>query len=242
MAQDDQYLSLLDSLARFYNSQITAHIGYTATVTVGVFAVVLTLLSEIIQLRHQLSNLLHNWIPSVTSFWVVVFLVALDLVILGLYLLAPLRPISVKYLLGRTQYYIALSQIVFEHMGLKSKFTRREDDPFLKALDTRAQDAPNGIEDAIIRLFEARLFISRCHRKNKRSEGEDPEKLKFFGISKSEISLIAPYRDHYRSAILPILGFSMRDLVFLGYKQKIDQLTNDNNPILQQRGRLLAEA
>jgi ribosomal protein L40E len=240
MTLDDQYLSLLDSLARFYNSQITAHVGYSATVTVGILAVVLTLSSGVIQLRHQLSNLLRNWIPCLTSFWIVVFLVTVDLVFLGLYFLAPLRPVSLKYLVGRTQYYIALSQLVFEHMGLESKFRDRKNDPLLKVLRTRAQNAPDGIGGAVIRLFEARLFVSRCHRKNKQFEGGDPKNLRVFGVSDSEIGLIAEYKDYYTSKILPSLGFSMCDLVFLGYKAKINELTDPkNNALTQERGRLL---
>jgi hypothetical protein len=37
MTLDDQYLRRLDSLARYYNSQITAHVGYMISVIWNTF-------------------------------------------------------------------------------------------------------------------------------------------------------------------------------------------------------------
>jgi hypothetical protein len=233
--ENDAYLRLLDSLARFYNSEITAHVGYAATVTVSVLAALLAFSSLVIQLRYGLSNLLRNWVPWITSFWVVVLVVFVVAFFLTVFSLAPLQYLSLRYLFGRTQYYVALSQIVFEHMGLESRLMSREQDLFLKTLQAKAVGTPHGIEGGVISLFEARLFVSRCFRKKKESEGRNVEYLKAFGVLDTEIDVTVQYKDYFSAKILPVRGFSMCDLVFLGYKARIDRYTNASDP----RGKLL---
>jgi len=44
----DQYFGMLDSLARFYNSQVTAHVGYTLSFSALLGAAILTLLSSVV--------------------------------------------------------------------------------------------------------------------------------------------------------------------------------------------------
>jgi hypothetical protein len=102
MTFDDFYLRQLDSLASFYNSQITAHVGYEITVTVGLLAILLTFLS----------------IGKDTPYWIPV--IVFDIVCLLLYFRLPRPSFVLRHLLGTTQYYQEMSHIVFEHMGLTS--------------------------------------------------------------------------------------------------------------------------
>jgi hypothetical protein len=158
MTPDDQYLKRLDSLARFYNSQITAHVGYQISVTVGLLATLLTFSSIGVQL-----------LDKHTPYWIVV--IVFDGVCLFLYFSLPRPSFVFRYLLGTTQYYQEMSYIVFEHMGLRS----RNGDGDFKTLKDRAlrrkredksgktcEGMEGGIEKAVMSLLEARLFVSKC--------------------------------------------------------------------------------
>ena len=145
--EDSDYIRKLDSLARFYNSQITSHVGYLLTSAAGYFA--------IFSLATQA-----NWIPEAWS-------LALFVVVGVLYfaLPAPFPPFPM-YLLARVQYYNALSQVVWDHMGSSSP-----DPTYFERLKQRALQVPRnggiGIQQAVGTLFEAHLYLSYHPEKRK---------------------------------------------------------------------------
>jgi hypothetical protein len=153
-SQEKEYVRLLDSLARFYNSQITVHVGYQLTVTATVVGTVVGIVLALVTSIDLSSE--SNIIERVLTF-------ALLVVGIYVYLQCNCRYLF-KYLLGRTQYYIALSQAVWEHMGLKSfPQPKRPKEDHMLLLKKRALSYKYGIENAVISLFEARLFLSLLH-------------------------------------------------------------------------------
>ena len=103
--EEVDYLRLLDSLARTYNSQITAHVGYELTATVGLAAALVGATSVAVGSNKDLLPVM----------------VVIDLTILGVFFIAPF-PFCSKHLYGRLQYYGELSQATSEHMGLKTPY------------------------------------------------------------------------------------------------------------------------
>jgi hypothetical protein len=146
-AENDEYIRLLDSLARFYNSEVTVHVGYLLTLAV-VFFTLLTLVSQ------RLTQGLPLW-----EF--------IEYVILAFSGLCVLMYPVFRYAVARYFYYSALSEIVWQHMGLQGHETK-----WLDALKTRAtrSGTREGIHQSIMTMFEARLYISQCFRNGLISE------------------------------------------------------------------------
>lgn len=152
--QDLDYIRKLDSLARFYNSQATAHAGYLLSSIVAYLALINICLT--IALRIDQS-------------WTAVVVIVLLFIVLTSFLLKTRTPLLPKYNLARTQYYMELSQIVWEHMAINNP----------KAFDRlrkRTEGEYTSIQASVATLFEARLFRSLW--KKKHQDEEPPEQLK----------------------------------------------------------------
>lgn len=140
---------MLDSMARFYNSQITGHVGYFLTSVVGYFAV----------WSVAVFPWMSRWIPQQdVALWSAI----LAVVVFAIYFVVPLPP-SPTYFLARIQYYSALSGVVWDHMGLNSS----KKDVFYalkhRAYPTADNDGSSdrlGVTRAVTELFEARLYLS----------------------------------------------------------------------------------
>jgi len=213
---DDAYLRRLDSLARYYNSQTTAHVGYLISVTGFLLGTSLAFSASVVlwtgnyQERIGLNDgFLRVIVP-------LVLFVALALWALGRF------TFSLKYLLGGVQYNIVLSFIVFEHMGLQ----RQIDSNHVKMLRIRADRSDKGIEVALRSLFEARLFASKCREPGiNRGERErrkmlltKPNMAKF-DVQENEGELVSG-NDFQAPVLLKFrrLGFAQRELLFIRYR------------------------
>lgn len=158
----------LDSVGGLYNSQITVHVGYAITVTAVVVTGLLALFSFIEQI-------IRDWalacIRSDATFLAIVletiatvpFFISLFVAYFFGYWPWP-RFVSFTYLFGRIRYYMALSQLVWEHMGIS---VGTGDVSVFYTLKERAVGKEGkGIDEAIISLFEARLSVSLWHRRH----------------------------------------------------------------------------
>jgi len=67
-------------------------------------------------------------------------------------------PFLFRYSLGRMQLYLCLSDVVWQHMGIKTG----SEEHVNKLRDRAANSDFNGIQDAIMTFFAARLYISVC--------------------------------------------------------------------------------
>jgi hypothetical protein len=145
--QDLDYIRKLDSLARFYNSQGTAHIGYLITSIVIYCAVF-----NIFQPAQAFKDLLQINAFASSSIVVVIFLVLLPVWIW--------MPFSSRYQLARTQFYMQLSEIVWEHMGVNNPKA-------FESLKERTTSEYTSIQAAVYALFEARLYRSLWKKERK---------------------------------------------------------------------------
>jgi hypothetical protein len=161
-----EYMTLLDSQARFYNSEETVHAGYLIASFVGLLALFNLIRGDVIQF--------FGWIcfwANVSPALAPALAYSLLGVLLILYLLLnkPL-PFLFPYLLGRVQYYGTLSWIVWEHMGV----TGATEEYFVslrsRVLRKHEKDYPLGLSLAIKSLFEARLYVSLCLNSKKKPE------------------------------------------------------------------------
>jgi len=226
---EDHYFTILDSYARFYNSQTTAHIGYL----ISIFALTVGSLVGIV-----VSTILRadTYYPDVMGLDTVIRWGVLTgaIVVFLLWVLMdnfPFPYFSLKYRLGRIQYWMALSQIVWEHMGGKSN--PKED--FMLRLKKRVFEQEIGVEQAISTLFEARLYVSGCTRqREKRQIMETPEVLrlqddklkKYFMIGKDIPVSGGPYLRK------TVIFYHLDQLLYLAYKKQI----------AGERGQLLRQA
>jgi hypothetical protein len=227
--QVDRYLDMLDSLARFYNSEITAHVGYVISFTGAVLAIFLTLLPSVIVNSDK-------WNAYALPLSIPLGTLVVVLVILGvlLYFLAPIPYVSFRYLYARLQFYGELSQITWQHMGLSDPIPPGD---YVTVLRERAKAV--GVNRAIEKLFAARLFVSRCKSKEgirKRIRNEDIIRhLDAFEIQaerngRKERDTIMPLdRSYYTAAIgvLRRLNIQKVDLFWLAYKQAVDPKTRE---------------
>jgi hypothetical protein len=195
---DDWYVRSLDSLARFYNSQATVHVGYVLTlvaISLALFAFVNQRLSP--QLAWQ------QYVRFVIVTWAVI----------GALLYYPL-----KYAVARLQYYIALSEIVWMHMGLQGH--ARDWSDAMKRRARRIREHRGGIQPCIRSMFEARVYVSQQCRKGDISgekEKEISENMrKFFefdeDVSDEQLRTMM-IRHHYPGRLLfwdrtELLGFA----------------------------------
>jgi hypothetical protein len=164
----DEYLTKLDSLARFYNSQMIAHVGYLLTTLVFFVSVF---------------SVLGDWMPSLWR-------LPLFFVLLIAFLLYPFPAQSwgtLRYLsyltpvfhYARMRYYMVLTEAVWLHMGLKTP----DSDPDYRLLRARANKL--GVESAVITWFEARLYVSLSRWKVSSQ----------FELKKEELKLIEAEKD-----------------------------------------------
>lgn len=159
----DDYLAKLDSLARFYNSQIIAHVGYTLTTLILFVTLYFGLLADIVSWQLPFGRIILFAVlliafilfPFLGKFWS------------GFDYLSRLTPL---YHFARMKYYTALTEIVWDHMGLT-----RSGDTHFETLQTRAESL--SILHAIMKLFEAWLYVSL------RRSSNDPE----FQLNKKEL-------------------------------------------------------
>jgi len=215
LLDEDKYLRLLDSLARFYNSEITVHVGYLISMSAFVIAALLSLFTPVF------------FRPDIFDCYVRIATLAVVALIGVTYFFVPLRwpPVySFRYLYGQTLYYIVLSRIVWEHMGLNTKCPWKEDS-LEHRLRKRAMQGEGGVVRAVHSLFEARLFVSRCLRAG--IEHNDPRvtgNLDAFGIQDKGRQAILDLDEHTRHydkrVFLP--WWHMVDLLFLAYRGTIE--------------------
>jgi hypothetical protein len=135
-------------LARFYNSQATAHIGYLIT-SIVIYAAIFNILQPL----QAFENLLHSG-----AFWssVVTLIAFFFFVLLWAY-----APFLSRYQLARTQFYMELSQIVWEHMGVNNQ-------EVFEPFRTRATGSGMAIQYSVMTLFEARLYRSLWKKRHGR--------------------------------------------------------------------------
>jgi hypothetical protein len=157
------YRHMLDAMARFYNSQIIVHVGYlltTAALYLGSLAV----------LERVLDDFLGAGPVAVCSLIALGFLLGFALVQVKL----PYPPF-IPYLLGRTQLYQCLSEVVWDHMGITGADTQhfqRLKERVFRETPTRN---PVGLQEAIINAFEARLYVSLCRQEQKVTKDATPK-------------------------------------------------------------------
>ena len=153
--EDPHYFRNLDSLARFYNSQGTAHVGYLIT-----SVVLYVTIFSIVQPTKALEDLLGYFGLEVHPLVASIVVVVIFFLLLPVCMYLPFS-FSFRYQLARTQFYMELSSIVWEHMGLNRT---AEIEPLRK----RATDEDTEIQGAVMDLLGARLYrylwISRDER------------------------------------------------------------------------------
>jgi hypothetical protein len=195
--QPDRYLRVLDSLARFYNSEKTVHAGYLITSFIAVMAF----------LSAALSIIMSPTLGNIPLWWrmVAMFFVIATTLLLYFCLNKP-WPILFRYLLGRMQLYFCLSNIVWEHMGLNTS------GDYADRLRGRTADPNlNGIEDSVGTYFAARLYISICNQEWKHLEMDAIEED--FG-AEGLLRSLWPYESRF-------LRWKLTDVLVLAYRQTL---------------------
>jgi hypothetical protein len=222
---DEWYVRSLDSLARFYNSQATVHVGYVLTLIAISFA-----LFAFVNQRLSLQLPWQQYVRLVFVTWAVI----------GASLYYPF-----KYAVARLQYYLAWSEIVWMHMGLQGHGR-----DWLDAMEWRARrirDNRGGIQPSIRSMFEARIYVSQCYRRGDMSKEKEKKILdnlrEFFefdeDISDEQLRKMM-IRRHYPGRILfwdriDLLGFAYVPML-LEYRgggehdAKIESLLRDGYP------------
>jgi hypothetical protein len=240
----DQYTRLLDSLARFYNSQISAHVGYTITVSAAVVGTAWALISSIVLRPEQIALRLGP--ISAPESWSIAFdliirVMALAIVFAGVptFFLVGFSRFSFEYLYGRTQYYIALSEIVSNHIGLKTQGAWRS--AYAERWRKKALSYEAGIENAIICQFEANLFLSRCvqHKGFEKLLEDDKWVDKYLAAFDLTVDALGPWtrKGPYTRTILG--RWRLVDLLYLAYKPRIEEYCKEERkePTEDARGK-----
>jgi hypothetical protein len=200
--QPDQYVRVLDSLARFYNSEKTVHAGYLITSIIAVMALLSAVLN--IVLSPTLEGVAFGYRMAA------MLIIAAATLICYFGINKPL-PFLFRYLLGRMQLYLWLSEIVWEHMGLKAS------GDFAEKLRHRTENPDlNGVQDAVMTFLAARLYISICNMGQRYLEIDSVEKD--FAASGLLKHLWA-----YRSKFL---CWKLTDLVILAHRQNLQGYEN----------------
>ncbi len=156
--QTSEYLRALDSLARYFNSQHTVHVGYLLTAFGLLVGSAIAILPEEVRAIFWMQS---NWGMVMASCIAIVMLLAFPVLPLVLYLYVNWRPsklrqLSLRYLLGRIAFYYQMSRIVWDHMQV----TSYPDDA--RILRKRITERGLNLNEAITSLFEARLYVSKC--------------------------------------------------------------------------------
>jgi hypothetical protein len=219
---DVDYVRILDGLARFYSSQVTSHAGYLLTsivVYLGFF------------------GLVSSWIIAMSEkplpYYYLLGLIA-TFIILGIaYVRLPIRYFPM-YFLARLQYYIALTEAVWNHLPHNSddatgryyaELRRRALGPI--STDRRVA---LGIHTAVNRLFEARLYLSCVRDLDK---VVDLENCRSIGLEHYELSCeeqeIFQLSRYYRHFTFPrcyermsVMRFwQLTELLLLAYREEL---------------------
>jgi hypothetical protein len=240
------YVHLLDNVARFFNSEVLAHVGYYLTVTGLV----------IVLLANPTFGLMREWFrPLVAVFlgqqWfselvtVVLSILSCGLIFALYFFNSFAWPLSFKYLFARTKFYECLSEVVWDHMGLYranvwSLVKSRHSRPVVEFKDRALQDG-NGIHGAVIRLLEARIAASIRYRRNERGTQEEKrlkeDELSLFNAQKLYEWYPSELDDFYHCRHT-FLWWKMLDLLLLAYAKRIKKY-REGNQEEQQIGRLL---
>lgn len=211
---------MADSLARYYNSQLAAHIGYAIT-SAGVV----------------LATFLATWFSVAWPFWMkppvppwVLVLSVLMWDFLFVYFLGDFVPYSLPYFYGRAQYYLALSEIAWLCMGLRYSPNAKEGGAI------KARTVELGLINAVLSVFQARLFVSRCcAQKPEEIDKQISENLGAFDIKTerngiSEQNLYLGRGPFYRGRLLGVLDKHV-DLLYYAYRSTIeDYLRREDCP------------
>jgi len=175
----DQYIRILDGLARYYNSEHVGHIGYMLTL----FAIAITVLFQLYSLgRTSLEDMLRTGLiivgSSVPAPELIKLLAVAPFVCLFIVFFFGPYPFCFRYQYARTQYYIVLTEVIWNHIGAtQAKNTdidqgvEADHQDVFKVYKRRADRM--GIIEAILKLFEARLYLSICRRQKKNSQQEE---------------------------------------------------------------------
>jgi len=228
----DDYFRGLDSLARFYNSQITAHVGYLVSVSAFLGAAFVGVSTSI--LLRTGSFQFELWSVSVCDGWLR-FGIPLILFAFLCTWCTGRFPYSLRYLLGGVQYNVALSELAFEHMGLKDNDPNRTG-----MLRRRTERLEGGIEESLRSLFDARLFASKCRERISQAQERDDvqvkerwenklmdeDNMREFCVEADEVKFVWKNRsDDFGLVILILpkswgkrLGFAQRELLFIRYR------------------------
>jgi hypothetical protein len=156
---DTEYLTMLDALGRFYNSEMTQHVGYLITSALGYLA----LFALAIQAKwiYLLPGLLPSTIRTPTIDAVVVLS---SFFILGiLYSALPIPPFPL-YMLSRVQYYVELSGAVWDHMGITNSNPTYREELKVRIFQRVREGMWGGVNQGVTSLFEARLYLTCCPR------------------------------------------------------------------------------
>jgi len=177
---------------------MTAHVGYFLMSLFGYFAIVSVVISSK-AIDFMLSIIKWTGYEPLAIF---LFCVLFGIVYLVL----------VRYLFARTQYYIALSEVVWMHMGLTSP-----EQKFFQLLKKRAFRL--GIMSAVTSMFEAILYVSFCmrHDKEKREDWKERFDLKEFYDSGFKIE--PGYEGRKLFGV-----FNYTNLLWTAYQQQINNM------------------
>jgi hypothetical protein len=137
--------------------------------------------------------------------------------------------LSFRYLCGRGLFYSNLSQIIWEHMGTTAAYAWTAD-PYVEKLEQRALRM--GIHRAVITLFEARLFATRCRRRHLDYQVTE-ENLRAFDAAPE----LVKRENDYKGSTLRL--WRNDEMLFLAYKATIKSLLDSKKKENERRGKLL---
>lgn len=174
--KDNDYIRVVDGLARFFNSQITSHGGYLLTMVV----IALALSNLALSFNERVTLLLTPYALGGSGYiWSITII---SVTIIGLYF-------AMEWGVARLQYYIALSEVALNHLPYTGSGPVGFMERYYDVMKTRAlASTPNvnslGVRSATSRLFEARLYVSCQNEKNKTRTYElNEQEQKIFHLS-----------------------------------------------------------
>ena len=238
MSESESYGRILDSLSTFYNSQVTTHVGYL----ISSIALYVTAIALILSLSGGVNA---AWLATlvrivgVTQHFVAAEIVLFAVLSVLLFVVTgfAFRPI-LKYFLGRTQYYICLSEIVLDHM----RAIDPKSGPYFQALRKKAKKY--GAQNAIQSLFEFQLYVSARRERDKTKYLRMPEKL--YSPDCREAFLFNDFEDEvwygemviatcyaeskvHLLPMLPFLSWKKTDLLLRAYRATIEGYLRDKS-------------
>jgi hypothetical protein len=228
---DTEYLTMLDALGRFYNSEMTQHVGYLISSALGYLA----LFALAIQARWidlLLTSLLSTNRSTATDAAVEILIFLTCGII---YFALPIPPFPL-YMLSRVQYYVELSGAVWDHMGINNSNPTYREQLKVRIFHRVREGMWGGTNQAVMSLFEARLYLT-CRQRNLHTD----KWKEVFVISDAIAKTLAP--DTKR--ILKILRIGW--LLHIAYGSEIRRYQSafkrgqDNNSEDYRKGELFSE-